>query len=311
MSEAAAIICTRNRPDALQNTLESIASQNGSPLSTLIVVDGSDDPTYRKNTSIERKFDSLSILHHRYEGPPSAARQRNMGLDLLPVSVDQVFFFDDDITLRDDCLYHLASALDSFPSLSGVGASEAPESSTTSTFRSAFWKYLFLIDHPSPGQVLPSGHISPYYALDPDTELISTQWLTTCCCLYDREILDEIRFDDALSGALLEDLDLSYRIAQISDLGVTPQAQFIHHRSEINRREVWEYAYDRTIQRYWFVKKNMDRPVCRLAFWWSIVGKVLARTFSRHPDSRSSLQGLLRGVQAIWNRSHPLLRLKD
>jgi hypothetical protein len=59
------------------------------------------------------------------------------------------------------------------------------------------------------------------------------------------------------------------------------------------------------------VRKNMDHPLHRLAFWWSIIGKVLAHVFSSNPNSTPALKGLLRGIQTAWTRTHPLLSPDD
>lgn len=310
MSEAVAIICTRNRPQALQDTLRSIADQEFSAHLAVVLVDGSDDPIYQKNKRLERQFASLPVCHYRYDGPPSAARQRNVGLQLLPHSTEHVFFFDDDITLAEGCLEHLRAALDSSPTLVGVGGSERSSSVASHPFslQTQFWKALFLLDHPDPGRVLPSGHISSYDALPPDADLVPTQWLSTCCCLYERSVFEEVQFDDSISGALFEDRDLSHRLAHLFGLAVVPRAQFDHHRSPINRRTVRQYARNRTVQRYWFVENAIEHPLRKLAYWWATLGGLLAVLASSKAEKKEALRGRLEGIRSVLRRSSPLLR---
>ena len=310
MPRSAAIICTRNRADALQNTLLSISKQTLSPLPLVVVVDASGGPIFQNNERAATQFSSLSIVHHRYDDQPSAARQRNVGLDLLPDSIEKVFFLDDDITLPPNCLRHLVEALESSPTLSGVGAVERSDDTNVSSTssRSNFWKYLFLLDHPKPGRVLSSGYVSLYTALPPSAQPILTQWLSTCCCLYDRQVFSKVRFDENVPGALFEDRDLSYRIAHFADLAVVPQAWFIHHRSPVNRPDALGFARERVMQRYWFVEKNIDHPLRYVVYWWAILGKLIAFRTSKRPSSHQALHGHLQGIIEVLKQHTSLLQ---
>ena len=309
MPPSAVIICTRNRPEALRNTLNSIAGQNMAPAPAIVVVDASDAPTSRRNRQTAANCTTGPLHHHRYEGTPSAAAQRNQGLQLLPDGTEVVFFLDDDVTLLSDCLYNLAVALETKPRWDGVGAVElaAPDA----PFRPhapSIWKRLFLIDDPRPGRVLPSGHVSPYNALPHDAPALPIQWLSTCCCAYRRSVFDSIRFDEALGGALLEDRDLSYRLATRRNLAVVPAARFVHHHSPINRRTVRQFAYERAAQRYWFVEKNIRHPLRKPAYWWATFGQTIALLTSARREKWAALRGHLEGVRDVLSNDHPLLR---
>jgi len=174
--------------------------------------------------------------------------------------------------------------------------------------RAQLWKYLFLLDHPQPGRVLASGHISRYDGLSPNGAPVRTQWLSTCCCVYRRAALDAVQFDEAVPGALFEDRDFSFRIAATGPLAAEPTARFIHHRSPLNRRSIFQFSCERTVQRYWFVEKNLRHPFRKLAFWWATLGQLVAVVTSSKPSKWAAFRGLLRGVQTIWQRDHPLLR---
>jgi len=132
--------------------------------------------------------------------------------------------------------------------------------------------------------------------------------MSTCCCIYDRSVFDKFQFDESLWGAMLEDLDLSYRISQQNSLAVVPWAEFIHHRSPLNRRTTRQSARDRTIQRYWFVEKNLNHPLRKPAFWWATVGQILAALVSPKTQKWEAMRGLLEGIRSILGRTHPLLR---
>jgi len=305
MSNSAAIICTRNRPDALRHTLGSIAEQDLSPAPSVLVVDASDPPSLSTNRSAADDF-SQTIEHYKYDGPPSAARQRNLGLRHLPPLTDIVFFLDDDITLHSGCLPRLIAVLNAASELVGVGAVEHREK--PSPHRSEWWRQVFLIDHSQPGRVLPSGHVASYDRLPRTAGVSPTQWLSTCCCAYDRSAFEKVRFDETLKGALLEDRDLSYRISQVGGLAAVPTSTYLHHRSPINRRSPAQFSRDRLIQRYWFVDKNVSHTFRWFAFWWATLGQLIALLLSSKDHKKwKALRGHLQGIREIFFRSHPLL----
>ena len=307
-ARAAVIVCTRNRPDALRKTLYSIARHAGMDALAILVMDGSDAAAQQQNAAALARLPQAR--HLPFNGPPSAARQRNAGLRRLPEDAAVVFFCDDDITLHPHAFRHLADALRDDPARGGVGAFEhAPDDRPNAPGRPGPWRSLFLLDHPRPGRVLASGHVSLYNtpAVRAAERPVAVQWLSTCCCAYRREAIDGMAFNEALEGALLEDRDFSYRVGERWTLAAVPSAQFVHHQSPINRRSVAQYAYARTIQRRWFVAQHSPPVVGPVAFWWSVVGELLARLTSRRPHRSASLRGLLRGVRDVLTRSHPLL----
>ena len=122
-------------------------------------------------------------------------------------------------------------------------------------------------------------------------------------------LLDQHSFDEDLVGySMLEDLDLSYRIGLDTRLVVEPQARLLHRRSPRNRLSPERYSYFLAVHRLWFVEKHFDSFSCRLAFWWSVAGKLIILLFTNHPDRDEALRGFLQGVRAAWTRDHYLLR---
>jgi GT2 family glycosyltransferase len=106
---------------------------------------------------------------------------------------------------------------------------------------------------------------------------------------------------------MLEDLDLSYRIHRQARLVVQPEARLLHRRSSRNRLDAARYGHALTVHRRWFVEKHFDTPGARLAYWWSLVGRLLAILASSDDHRSAALQGLLRGVRTVLSRDHPLL----
>ena len=134
------------------------------------------------------------------------------------------------------------------------------------------------------------------------------QWLNGCAS-YRRAVLENTRFDPALSGyALGEDLDFSYRIGKAWKLAVVPQAQLVHHASEKNRYDAARFGRTRVIHQRWFMEKNIRHPLRKPAFWWSIVGRLLAVLTSDDKRKWAASRGLRQGIRTVWQRDHPLLR---
>jgi len=291
----------------LDSTLRSIEAQQGQGERLVCVVDASDPPVLRDNAASVQSL-SIAAVHLPYPHPPSLARQRNYALDWLPHSVQIVHFLDDDVVLDSGYFSRLRAALGSHPHIGGVGGM-IREPSISSSSRAAFLRYLFLIDAPRKGRVLPSGHAtSVQLNASSSGHLQQTEWLSGCSCSFRRSVLDDHRFDPALEGySMLEDLDLSYRVGQVAPLFVVPNARLIHHRSPVNRQDAESYAYHGVIHRRWFVEKNLSGPHHCLAFWWSVAGLLLAVRLSNHPGAMSAYRGLWRGVRSILHRDHPLL----
>lgn len=306
----AVVICTRNRPKELNQTLRSVASQSGAEERLVLIIDGSDPDDAERTADVVQNWgdEGFPFHYHRYSGTPAGTRQRNVGVDLLPESVDVVHFLDDDVTVEPGYFETLVGVLHQHPPLLGVGGI-IMESDGSVPRPSVHWGHrLFLLRTDRPSRVLPSGQTTPAWPVG-EGKMQPAQWLSTCASSYRRRVFRRHRFDPNAVGPSpgLEDLDFSVRVAQDGPLAVASEASCVHHVSARNRRSTSATTQERLVRRYWFVEKNMDHPLNRLAFWWSVVGKLVALASSSNPKSRAALQGLRRGLRTVWTRNHPLL----
>jgi len=224
--------------------------------------------------------------------------------------VDIVFFLDDDVTLKPGYFRKIIDLFDQNPELAGVGGYDLAHTAQPNTSARQLFHYLFLLDHPQPGRVLSSGEASPPHRTQADHP-IAVEWLAGFSMAFRRSLLDQNRFDENLDGySHYEDRDLTFRIAEHGRLVVHPEAQLIHHRSPKNRHDARQYNYSMTTHLYWFVEKNIEHPLRKVAFWWSMLGHFLATLFSTETQKRDALRGLLDGSRAVITRSHPLLKTK-
>jgi GT2 family glycosyltransferase len=305
----AVVICTRNRPEELEETLDSIAAHPPSTNLLLAVMDASDAAPQARIQSVVENFDVLPSVHWSYTDPPSLARQRNAALDRLPTSVEVMHFIDDDVTVHPGYFEALSAVLRTEPDVGGVGGLVLEPSKDTPSARNERLQSFFFLSHAEDGRVLPSGcTTSAQQPPQNDTSgLRDTEWLNGCSS-YRRSLLNQHRFDAALTGySMLEDLDLSYRIHQQARLVVQPEARLTHRRSLSNRFDAERYSHALTVHRRWFVEKHFDDLGARGAYWWSLVGRLLALLTSSDPNRTAALRGFLRGVQTVLTRDHPLL----
>jgi GT2 family glycosyltransferase len=304
----AIIICTRNRPSDLEITLRSIAHHGETSTRLLLVVDASDTDVQRQNRDSIQQFEIDVWNHLPYEDLPSSARQRNYGIEQLPPSVEIIHFIDDDVTIQSRYFDTLSSVFHRHPRTGGVGGIVREPRWSISSSITTLVQSFFLLNHPERGRVLWSGSTTNAQHPDPegDNMLRETSWLNGCSS-YRRTLLERHRFDESLTGySMLEDLDLSFRISQEAPLFVHPQAQLIHRRSTRNRFDAERYSHALTVHRRWFVEKHFDK-IGIVAYWWSLIGRLLALLTSSSPSRRDALRGLLQGIRSVWTRNHPLL----
>lgn len=308
---SAVVICTRDRADDLRRTLASIEA-HPPPSGLACVMDASTGAVAAANARTVAAVTGLAAVHWTYDAAPSLSRQRNAALDRLPASVDVVHFVDDDVTVRPGYFERLEGALRDRPALGGVGGVIVEPDVPRPADRTAWARRLFLLDAATPGRVLPSGHTSTAQRLAfgdaADAPLLPTDWLVGCSCSFRRSVLDAVRFDPALTGySMLEDLDLSVRVGRRAELAVVPGAQLVHHRSPANRLSREREAEARIVHQRWFVEKNGTHPLRHLAYWWSVLGLLLAPTLASHPNALGVFRARLRGVATVLRRDHRLL----
>lgn len=309
----AVVICTRNRPDDLKNTLASIAQQEHGLDLCVVVVDGSEAEPARQNERLVAQFEACPMAYLRYPGRPAATRQRNYGVDALPGTVEIVHFIDDDVTVLPGYFSHLSAALRHHPEAGGVGGVILAEHPLSHPRDHTWLKSFFLLAGKKPGLVLLSGRTTmvqePSHTLVP-TEPTRVEWLSTCSAAYRRAVFSHARFDEAVEGPSprLEDLDFSYRVGHRWPLLIEPKARLIHHFSPASRQTVAGISREGVVRRYWFVEKNITHPLRKLAFWWSVLGCYLAILSSPKRGKWEALRGLMDGTVTILRRTHPLLR---
>jgi GT2 family glycosyltransferase len=304
----AVVVCTRNRPGDLENTLRSVCLQSGISGAFILVVDASDPHERAEVTRIVQSLQRRAAVRLlTFDGPPSLARQRNLALDHLPSSARCVHFLDDDVTLEAEYLARLNALLAENPQFAGAGGSviDSGQQKSRSRIARTMLKF-FLLDAGRPGAVLRSGATTPGQRASLSSRT-TVEWLGGCAA-YPRRSVETARFETALLGySLDEDLDFSYRAGRLGRLVVDPSAVLYHSRSAEGRLDAETGAFLSVVHRYWFMQKNCERPTWRIAWAWSMIGRLVIPLLSGHPDRWRVLRGRIRGMAAVVRRRHYLL----
>ena len=271
---ASAIVPTRDRSDVLRRTLESLLHQMHIP-QELIVIDASRDDSSRQ---VVQWFAAISATYggHVTWKPANnlgAAAQRNEGLEFATQEV--VWFFDDDILFKPDCVNRLWRALERDPLLGGVSAMIVNQSY-----------------HP-PGNVsrllfqIMAGHAEPSYAgrvLGPAVNLlpedrddlpdvVPVEWLNLGCTLYRRKALPQPPFPAHFTGySLMEDVTLSLIVGRRWKLANARNAR-IYHDSQPGEHKADNVNLARmsVVNRYYVMSVVLGRrrptDIAKLILW--------------------------------------------
>jgi GT2 family glycosyltransferase len=263
------VICTRNRPDDLRQTLGHLRATTSGV--EVLVADSSDAEVAHEIAGIVTD-DGGSVL---LRCTPGLARQRNQALDWVRAERPEtayVHFIDDDTEVLPGYLTSIEATFGRRPELGGVGGVVTNQPRPRHIGAKAF----FVLYSRTPGRVLPSGrptigHYEGWEAQDP-------RWLPGCAMSYRMAHLDGVRFDDRLEGySLGEDLYFSFALAGRHPLAIDPDARVIHHFSPTNRHSRNRIAREKVALYHRFVRENHDRGLRLPAFWWSVAGEALLK----------------------------------
>ncbi len=290
------VIITSNRYEELMRGLESLGRQTVKPRE-VVLVDAGSDP--RVHPAVQEMLERERIGFVYLQSVPGTSRQRNLGVK--HASGDLVFFIDDDVVLESG--YHEAM-LRAYRELvdQPVGGIQGTIVNERRLSRGEILlRRIFLLRHPVRGgraRMLSSGNFT-WFPHPP--RLVRIECMTTACCSYPREVLQQFGFDEALDGyAFKEDVDLAYRVSRVLPLYQTPHARLQHLRST-KRVSIREKNAKRVANTIYLWRKNLPHtPRHVLALGWSLVGFfVLSIGQAVASRSLAPVQGTLGGLLSI------------
>jgi len=274
------VIPTRNRKEDLNRLLSSIAHQTLLP-KEIIVVDDSDDSETRILVEYQKAdFQSKKVQLEYMRGDQknrSISAARNIGAKNANGSI--VCFLDDDVILDKNYVEEIASVFETQTTAIGVQG-YILNYRAHSGFSNALNRvcYGFPRDYFEPNKCTAFPFVYP----QPLTKLVECQWCVGANSSYQKDILNDFRFDENLAGySLCEDLDLSVRLLNRypHPLFMTPYAKLVHRGSPLGRVSK-EKFFSILVQNttYFFYKNVAQNLRNNIVFYWGFfIGRFVLR----------------------------------
>ncbi len=261
----ALIIATKDRPVEIRRLLRSLRAQSRRP-DQVIVVDGGTE----RVEAVIRDFPELNPAYLT-TSRPSAARQRNMGMEAVAADIAFLGFVDDDSVLEPEAIENMMRFWAAAPAdIGGAALNMANHPPLdwpflkTSRLAEALGLY-----SPRKGAVMPSGFQTQIGTV---LSITYTDWLPGTS-VWPRRIFERFRFDAWFDGySYLEDLEHSYRVGKEFRLVVLPDSRYSHLPAAGGRGNGFIFGLREIRNRLYFVRKNPELSSLKC------VGALLIRT---------------------------------
>ncbi len=285
------IICTKDRHVDLLRCIESILNQTF-PASEITIIDSSKTAESRSILTSLLSTKTLLNYIHVNAGLTTA---RNIGIAKSHGNI--LVFLDDDVILDKDYLKEIYTIFTENPNLKigGITGNIIQDSKETfsrkhllENWASYFISKIFFLFTYSNGNFQPSGFPTFVYNLK---VCVGIQCLSGSNMAFRREVIEEFKFDEHLSGySFMEDDDISYRVSQRYQNIYSPNAKLTHVVSPSARDRC--KARNRMLimnHRYLF-KKNIPQTFKhKTAFCFSIMGLFLMEIIKGNAEGSSGL----------------------
>lgn len=298
---SAFVIATRNRPEDLKNTVESLLGQTLLP-AELCIVDSSDEAPTRADIEARCRAAGLP-LDYVHPAPRGLTVQRNVGVDRT--SGDPVFFIDDDVALAPDCHERVLQVYEEWgPKVGGVRAT--PVRPARPSLLTRIYRRLFGIGGWWPES---SGKVRRGFYAEGISESVGVrkiEYMNGWFMSYRREVFEHERFDEALSGyAYKEDIDFSYRVSRHYTLVQTPHARCDHLKSSSARMNSHQLQRMNLANQFYLHRKLMPQTgLNKAALWWALLGLFILN-LGKAAQTRDA--GLVTGMVAgAWEQARGL-----
>jgi GT2 family glycosyltransferase len=282
-------IVSKGRPLILAETLESLSHQTLRPASIVVVVPSAGDLPPTLPPGVETVV-----------GPLGASTQRNAAIQVIPLSVDYVAFFDDDMEFRDDYLACAVAFMESSPGVVGCSGTVLGNGNITREHGKSL-----IANYQPPRDFKPMFRSSG-----------REHSLHGCNMILRRGVLEYERFDEQLPlYSFNEDYDLSNRLEGYGLVGRFDGCVSVHLESPSGRVREDMRGYSLVANNYYFIKKgtsHLPTPLAWIRFWPICVIKPLLRCVwhlargDKSMDFRGRIRGILLAVKDIFaGTSHP------
>jgi glycosyltransferase involved in cell wall biosynthesis len=226
------LICTRNRPEHLENLLQSLSNSSTKPKEIVLISSGT------RVENIVSNFSKNLNLTHIHTEKSGQSNQKVIGFKSFKSNVDWVFFLDDDLLLKPDTINNAMRVINRNEgrNIGGIGAKILSlQNNSVSNESNSISKQVRRV-----GKIQSSGRATKYMF----DQQIETEWLNgvsiwkySNLAFYDLPILDS-RY------AAYEDVIFSSNIAKNSVLLYEPSIEVyeqINHSQKVINLSQFKY----------------------------------------------------------------------
>lgn len=292
----AVVVCTRDRPESLFLTWDSVRSQTRRPDELIVMNDGELPEPVQNAIAKACKAERIPLTIRRTTGA-GLTRARNEAASLS--TSDVLVYMDDDVSCDPEFLAGVAQCMED-PLVGGLTAVIEEPRWASGGPRLYQWGYALAGWWRVRPQCKPAG---PKPAILSRADIARpAQWLCGAAMALRREIVLRHRFDETLDGyALGEDREMSYRLAAHHWLVESRRAKVVHRRDPGPRADPRRFGY-LTSRNYLYIL----RKTCRIGVgeailigWSLLVLMAMHLVWAIGPSRRkhlAELWGMLEGV---------------
>ncbi len=297
------VIPTLNRPNPVENALQSILQQSVPP-KEIIVVDSSDNSDTKTLVSRELQvfLEKGISLRYIWESAKGITHARNVGV--RAALGNTVLFMDDDLIAHKHYVREILKVFENNPGAVGVQGFQFPPQywegfSMMANFVNIFRRAFFLTHLEKNKQgILLSGDLAIAYPLN---KTIEATIIFPSGSAFKREVLLQIPLDEKLTGYSWQDEYFTLKISQSypNCLFVTPFAAFFHERAPYGRPIDKRIHYIAAAYELYNFDINF-RPSVKnwIAFFWKWFGKITVELHCLR--SRTFRMGLIYTFEAFF-----------
>jgi len=288
------VICTKDRPDSLAETLETLLRQTRLPDELVVIDDGRLDVASLAEAARRR---NVAFVYHNKSDAPGLAASRCAGIEKS--SGDVILFLDDDVLLDGSYIAGIMSVYESDGERKIGGCEGVLQGIRYRPLQMLLLRF-FGMDAPKrEGQILKNflGVLVRNIA-----QPTAVQWLSGCNMSYRREALASVEIPADLEGwGAGEDRAISYQVGQRWRLIATPAARLVHRKIPAARVGGRAWGFQEVYYNYLHFRRFMPQDFGhRAAFAWLCVGYVVINLLRR---DWQRVAGNLHAIRRIIRRS--------
>jgi GT2 family glycosyltransferase len=282
-------IVSKGRPGILAETLESLSHQTVKPERIVLVVPAAQDLPPNLAPEVQTVI-----------GPLGASLQRNEAIKVIPLSVDYIAFFDDDMEFQPDYLESAVAFMESSPAVAACSGHMLGNGKVTrEEARKRIAEYRPARDFR--GKFRSKGREHSLHG---------------CNMVIRRALLEYENFDEELPlYSYSEDYDLSMRLESYGPIGRFSGCVAVHLETPSGRVREDQRGYSLVANHYYFITQktvHLPIPLAWIRFWLVCVGRPLLTCIwhigkgDRSVDFPGRMKGILLAVKDIFTgKSHP------